>query len=204
MNKKFTFVLLLIVIGIIYIFNVEKIIQNKISILNTSIQSAFIKISTSIDDKTNKYFNQLDSITQLEKSNQEHLKYKILYDTLYNEQNDKNNTSALRKSYQTDLNLEPVRVLSYLDFKDYSRVRVDISDLNSSKIYALITYDGFSAGILHSKNDSFVGYLNQNNKCNYAVFIGKEKSPGITSGVNENGNLLIRYVPIWKKVLIGD
>ena len=46
------------------------------------------------------------------------------------------------ESYKSDLKLEKVKVLSYYKFNDYSRVIIDKKDLNTSKIYSLITLDG--------------------------------------------------------------
>ncbi|MGB5867516.1 MAG: rod shape-determining protein MreC [Arcobacteraceae bacterium] len=202
MNKKFTLFLIILTIGILYFFNVEKIIQNKLSTLNQSIQKSYINIFVSINDVIEKYVNQTNSISKLKSSNDEHLKYKLLYDVKVNELNELNNNLNIIKPL--DLKLDKVKVLSYYKFNDYSRVIIDKKDLNSSKIYSLITFDGFSAGIVVNKSDSSVAYLNENSKCNYTVFIGKNNVPGITSGILDDGQLLIKYVPIWQNISIGD
>jgi len=204
MNKKFTLFLIILTIGIIYIFNIEKALQHKLSILNKSIQSTYINFFATINSSIDKYLNQLDYIDTLKTSNDIHLKYKVLYDTKVNELNELNKNVNIINTTKLNLSLEKVKVLSYYKFNDSSRVIINKKDLNTTKIYSLITFDGFSAGIVLNKNDISIAYLNANERCNYTVFMGKENVPGITSGINKDGNILIKYVPIWKTVTVGD
>lgn len=170
--------------------------------LNKSIQSTYINVFISISHSIDKYLNQLNTINKLSTSNNEHLKYKVLYDTTLNELQDLNQTIQIQTPI--DLYLEKVRVLSYYKFNDFSRVILNKNDLDTSKIYSLITFDGYSAGIVLHKNDNSIAYLNENSKCNYTVFIGKNNVPGITNGIDESGNIIIKFVPIWQEVNIGD
>jgi len=204
MNKKLTLFLILISIGLLYLFNIERVIQNKLSILKKSIQSTYVNSVVTISNFVDKYLNQLDYIEQLKNSNNQHLQYKLLNDVKENELKELTNSLNMVQSNTLPLSLEKVKVLSYYKLEDNSRVIIDKSDLNSSKIYALITFDGFSAGIVLHKNEISLAYLNQNSKCNYTVGIGDENVPGITSGFNEEGNLLVKYVPIWQTITIGD
>jgi len=202
MNKKFTLFLILLTISVLYFFNIERVIQNKLSMLNQSLQTSYINIFVSISSSIEKYINQISYIEQLKTSNDEHLKYKLLYDIKLNEWNELNHNVNIMKPL--DLELNKVKVLSYYKFNDASRVIIDKNDLNSSKIYSLITFDGYSAGIVLNKKGTSIAYLNENIKCNYTVYIGKNNVPGITSGVFDDGLLLIRYVPIWQNIQIGD
>jgi len=204
MNKKFTLFLIILTIGILYIFNIERVIQHKLSILNQSIQSTYINFFLSINNTLDKYINQLEYINQLKRLNDSHLKYKLLYDVKINELNELNMNINIIKSTKLEFKLDKVKVLSYYKFNDNSRVIIDKKDLNTTKIYSLFTFDGYSAGIVLNKNDISIAYLNENERCNYTVFIGKENAPGITSGINNDGKILIKYVPIWKTVSIGD
>ena len=204
MNKKFTLFFIILTISILYIFNIEKFIQNKLSVLNNTIKSTYITIFSSINQTIDTYLNQIDYIKELEITNDINQKYKLLYYAKQNELKDLNANVQLITSYDSDLDLKKVKVLSYYKFNDNSRVTIDQNDLNSSNIYSLITFDGYSAGIVLNKNGSSIAYLNNNDRCNYTVFIGEENAPGITSGFDATGQLLIKYVPIWKKVSIGD
>jgi len=204
MNKKFTLFFIILVISIIYIFNIEKVIQYKLSILNNTIKSTYITIFSSINNTIDTYLNQLDYIDRLEETNSINQKYKLLYNSTKNELHELNSNIQLTQSNNTELDLKKVKVLSYYKFNDNSRVIINANDLNSSNIYSLITLDGYSAGIVLNKKGTSIAYLNENDRCNYTVFIGKENAPGITSGINNDGKLLIKYVPIWKKVSVGD
>jgi len=204
MNKKFTLFVILLSICILYMFNMEKVIQNKLSILNKSIQSTYINFLDLVTNSFDTYLNQLEYITNLETSNKNHLKYKLLYDTQTNEMKELYNNIKVIQSKEKNFNYEKVKVLSYYKFNDFSRVIIDKENLDNTKIYSLITFDGYSAGIVLNKNNISIAYLNENERCNYTVFIGNEKVPGITSGITSEGKILIKYVPIWQKVSIGE
>jgi len=205
MNKKFTLFIIILTVGILYIFNIERIIQHKLSMLNKSIQATYVNFFVSVNNIVNKYINQLDYINQLKTSNEMHLKYKVLYDVKSSELTElEKNLEIIKTSNKLELQLAKVKVLSYYKFNDNTRVIIDKKDLNTSKIYSLITFDGYSAGIVLNKNDISIAYLNENERCNYTVFIGKENAPGITSGIDSDGKILIKYVPIWQNVTIGD
>jgi len=202
MNKKFILFVLVLVISIGYLFNIERVIQEKLSLLNKSIQSTYINIFVTINNSIHKYISQIDYISQLQTSNEENLRYKTLYETTVNSLNELNKNINIIEPLNLDL--EKVKVLSYYKFNDYSRVVINKKDLDKSKIYALITFDGYSAGIVLNKSASSIAYLNENAKCNYTVFIGENNVPGITSGIQEDGQIIIKYVPIWQNIKLGD
>lgn len=202
MNKKFIFIVLIILISLLYFFNFEKVIASKFSSINNAISSYYIQAFIFTGDVVNKYFNQLNYVEELKKSNNEYLQYKLLYEKKVEEIRELNKT--LQILVNPEKVYEKIKVLSYYSIGDYSKVIIDKGYIPKEKIYPLITLDGFSAGIAMNKNNQSIAYLNQNEKCNYTVYIGEENAPGITSGVTENGEIIIRYVPIWKEVEIDD
>jgi rod shape-determining protein MreC len=201
MNKKFLLFLMAIFIAILYFFNIEKLISNKINILNNTIKSTYINTFILINHSINKYLFQIDYINQLISANKKHLKYKTLYEKNLND------LIELNKKIEIDIKPEKdykkVRVISYYKFNDHSQVVLDFKN-KIDTISALITYDGFSAGIALNKNNKSIAYLNQHKRCNYTVFIGEGNAPGITSGIKNDGNIIVKYVPIWKNVKLGD
>lgn len=202
MNKKFVFFLLVFGIVISYLFSFEKVIVNKIYMLNSTISSAFIELFIYTNETFNKYFNQLGYIEQLKSENEKNIQYKLMYEKKVEELN------SLQKDFKIStekkLNYERVKVLSYYNFKDHSKVLIDKKLNNNEKIYPLITIDGYSAGIVLTKHKKTVAYLNQNEKCNYTVYIGENDTPGISSGTTENGDIIVKYVPIWKEIALND
>ena len=190
-----------ITIAILYFFNIEKLINNKINILSNTIKSSYIHLLTSINDSINKYLFQLDYIDRLVASNKINLQYKILYEKNLNELEELN--KKIKIDIKPEKDYKNVRVISYYKFNDHSQVILDLKN-KLDTISALITYDGFSAGIALNKDNKSIAYLNQHKRCNYTVFIGKENAPGITSGIKDDGNIIVKYVPIWKSVKLGD
>jgi rod shape-determining protein MreC len=95
-----------------------------------------------------------------------------------------------------------VRSLSYQKFGDLNRVWLDIDDYNASKIYGL-TYNELVAGIVVSQNKKPLGLLNRDIQSSYSVYVGKAHAPGIAHGNNAK-NLVVKFIPAWFKVEIGD
>lgn len=199
MNKKVLISLfLLFYIG--YYFHFDEYIQDKIVQITKSISSYIISNFDFINNNINNYLKEVSYVKKLEEENNRNKQYRIKYNILKKEI-DEYNSSIL--SYDTNLSLQKVSILSYKNFNDYSKAILNFNILNH-KIYALLTYDGFSAGIVTKENKQSIAYFNNNSRANYTVFIGKNNIPGITSGTDFNGKLIIKYVPLWRDVKIGD
>lgn len=202
MSRNFLLITTIFIVVIGYIFNLDNIIKNNLSILGNNISSGYINTMVSIESSINKYFNQTSYIEQLKKENKEYTKYKTLYNIAENELHELRNMFHVK--HDENLQLQRVKVLSSYTLYEPSIVRFNGNLDIDNAITPIITYDGFSAGILIKKDKYTLGYLNKNPKCNYAVYIGKENAPGITSGMDDEGNLIIKHIPKWKKVYIDD
>jgi len=192
MNKKLLFSFILTIIFLSYIFNIDRLILNKLSVLNTDIQNSYISKIISTESFISTYFNQAQQIEKLKVEVKENEQYKILY-------------NKIKKSSLIEQNssLESIKVISYINFTDFSKVNLS-KIKNSNNIFALITKDGNSAGIVKHENNATVGYLNHNTKCSYAVFMGDEKIPGITHGNLHKDIITVKFIPLWQKLNIGD
>lgn len=203
MNKKFLLFIIAISIAIMYLFSFERVIYQELLKLNSQVQKIYLNTFIYVHESVNKYFNQLDHIEQLKEQNRLNTQYKLLYEQKSNDYDQL--VTYFEKKQSNELSLKEVQVVSYYQMYDYSKVIIQYDDSEENEnIKALVTYDGYSAGIVVNKNQQSIAYLNQSNKCNYTVFIGKNNAPGITSGIDYLGRLVIKYVPIWKKVEIGD
>ena len=187
MNKKFLFILILIFLS--YIFNIDKFISNKITILNINIKENYIYVLSYLNNFITKHFNQEKQIINLQNKLLE--KEKLLC------------TTNIKTINTNDNILSKIDVLSYIDFSDFSKVILKPVS-NVKKISALITKNGYSAGIIKKKGIEYIGYLNHNPKSNYAVYIGKNNAPGITHGIPHNENIKIKFIPLWQNINIGD
>lgn len=196
--RKLLFFTLFIVIGLSYLFEVDKHITSKFSFFNdlkVSYINKVISISTSIE----RHFNQIATIEELTNQNEQLLEYKILFNST------KEQLENLKKSLNLNIEKKPqiefVKVLSYISFNDFTKVWLD-KKKDDDKILGLIS-DEYAAGIVVSENNQAVALLNGNKNCSYAVFIGEEKSPGIMTST-KNKELLIKFIPVWSDIQKGD
>ncbi|MEA3383641.1 MAG: rod shape-determining protein MreC [Campylobacterota bacterium] len=203
MNKKFLIFVAILLISFSYIFNVDRFLRNQFSALNNSIISIYLNSLVAVQVTVNKYFNQLDYIEQLKTQNDENQKYKLLYNTTNQKLKELKEFSS-NDFNQTEYNITKVKVLSYYKFNDHTKVLISEKLNNSKSINSLITYDGYSAGIVLEKENKTISYLNENEKCNYTVYIGENNAPGITAGINKNGLLVVKFIPLWKQIKIDD
>ena len=202
MNKKFSLFFIILTFGILYILNVDRVVKIQLISFNKYIQSSYVNSVVFVGEIIDKYFSQIEHIEQLKDSNNQYQLYKLLYDKNQNRLKEFVTNNSIDKL--KNKKYIKVKALSYYQFNDFSRVILDIKSIKKDKIYALATLDGYSAGTVLMKDNKPIAFLNQNYRCNYTVFIGDESSPGITSGVTSHGDLIIKYVPIWKNVTIGD
>ena len=190
-NKRFFFLFIIIILILLsYMFRIDRSISDKLFVINTNIKEAYLAKFTNIQNLISKYFHQTEQIIQFKKDALKNEKYKLLYLT--------------KCKLKSDLNssLSRASVISYINFNDFSEV-IFSSKLDIKNISALITDDGYSAGIIKKENHN-IGYLNHHPKSNYAVFIGKNNVPGITHGKKDEEYITIKYVPLWQEISIGD
>jgi rod shape-determining protein MreC len=190
MNKKLFFVFTTIIILVSYIFNVDRVISNKLSTLNYNIKTFYISKLVNISSFISQHFNQQTQIIQLKKDVIKNEQYKILY------------LKTTAKKY-VEKSPQLIKVISYANFNNFSEVILD-SNITLNKISALITNDGYSAGVARLTQKNNIGYLNHHPKSNYAVYIGKLKVPGITQGKKNEELITVKFIPLWKQIKVGD
>ncbi len=193
MNKRVLFSFTLLLIFVAYIFNIDKLISTKISILNMNIKDSYLLTINTINNYLSKYSNQAEQISQLNYQLSQSEKYKIFYLKA---------TSKSKTPYTPYV--EIADVISYVKFNDFSKVLLKVTNNNINNISALITSEGYSAGIMIKNDSKYIGLLNTNEKSNYAVFIGDNQVPGITHGHYTNENIIVKYIPIWQEIKIHD
>ncbi len=184
-------------LGALYFTN---IIQSPfISTLN-SIKSNYHSSIEFIQKTYEQHLFQAQHITQLNEKLQKYENNHLVMQQLASEVNDlfQENKSKLK----TDPKVELIRTISYQKFGDLNRVWLEINDYNNSKIYGL-TYKELVAGIVISENSRALGLLNRDIKSSYAVYVGKDKAPGIAHG-NNSENLTIKFIPAWFNIEPGD
>jgi rod shape-determining protein MreC len=181
--------------------NIDKDITKHYYNFTDSIKSSYSKSVAFINSGLDLYFFQIQHIEDLRKQINENNNYKLLYQSTQNELDkmltDLNSTSSL------EFDTVYTEVLSYTNLNDYSKVVLN-KPIPENKIFPILTPKGYSAGIAINEQGRSIGLLNNNSKCNYAVFIGNQNAPGITSGINEKGQIIIKHIPIWFNIKEGE
>ena len=165
-----------------------------------NIKVSYHNIKDLISVNIDKHFLQASKIEELKFKLEKYENNHLVLQELSSEIND---LFALNKSkLLTNPDVELVRSISYQKFGDLNRIWLEIDDYNSSKIYGL-SYKEKVAGIVIEKNGKPLGLLNKDIKSTYAVYIGKKKAPGIAHG-NNSKNLIIKFIPAWFTLKVGD
>lgn len=199
--RKFLFIILFLIVSLLYLFDADKLIVKKFTFFNDlklSYINKVIGISTSIE----KYFNQASSIEKLRTENDELKEYKILYTATQKQLDIIKEFISTNDTNQSKPNINLAKVLSYINFNDFTKVWLD-QEKEDESILGLITEE-YAAGIVVKENGKSVALLNGNKECSYAVFIGEDKVPGIVTSSKDGKNLTIQYIPIWAEIKIGD
>jgi len=200
MNKSllgFFSIFIALLVGAFYYTN---IIQSPFITALSTVNSTYHNSIEFIQIQINRHFFQAQHIATLEEKLQKYENNHLVMQQLASEVNDlfKENHSKLR----TDPKVQLVRTISYEKFGNLNKIWLEIPDYNSSKIYGL-TYNELVAGIVISKNKRPLGLLNKDIKSSYAVYVGEKKAPGIAHGNNAD-NLIVKFIPAWFNLNIGD
>ena len=199
--RKFLFALLFIIASLSYLFEVDELLAKKFTFFDDfkiSYINKFINISNSVE----KHFNQASTIENLTIENNELKAYKILYTATQKQLDAIKELLVQVELTQLKPKIELVKVLSYINFNDFTKVWLDKVPQNDN-ILGLIT-ENYAAGIVVNKDGRSVGLLNGNKDSSYAVFIGEGKAPGIVTASKTQDKLLIKYIPIWAEINKGD
>ncbi|RXJ95515.1 rod shape-determining protein MreC [Arcobacter sp. AHV-9/2010] len=199
--KRFLFLSLFIFAGLIYLFEVDEYISKQFGFfagLKNSYINGYINFSQNIKN----HFNQEALIKELQSENLKLKEYKYLYESTISKIDSLKEFLINVEIPNINAKIDIVRVLSYINFDDFTTVLID-KELDE-KIVGLIS-ENYAAGIALKRGAKNIGLLNGNEDCTYAVFIGNSKSSGILTSKDDNHNLLqVKFIPIWANINIGD
>ncbi len=200
MNKELTsffFIFIVLFIGALYYTNIiQEPIINALNTIKTTYHSSVQATKDAID----KHFFQAQEIESLKEKLATYENNHLVMQQLASEVEDlfALNHSTLRSNPKIEL----TRVISYEKFGDLNKLWIEVVDYNKTKIYGLI-YNEMVAGIIIPKESKPLALLNRDIKCAYAVYIGKDRAPGVAHGNNEE-NLIIDFIPAWHEIKVGD
>ncbi len=199
--RKLFFALLFIIAGLSYLFKVDELLVNKFTFFN-DFKIAYINKAINLSSKIEQHFDQATTIERLKTENNELKEYKILYTSTQKQLDALKEFLIHVEVPENKPQIELVKVLSYINFNDFTKVWLD-KESNNDEILGLIT-ENYAAGIAINKDGKTIGLLNGNKECSYAVFIGEGKNPGIITSSKNQEELIIKYIPIWSEINKGD
>ena len=197
--NKFIFFILLLAVSLGYIFEIDKALARSFNPFD-SLKRFYIDTTTSIQESKDKYFEQLITIEQLQKENKELRNYKLLYEASKNKFD--SILTTIQNPNSTTEQVKFARVLSYIDFDNYTKVWLDLEKKDNS-ILGVISED-YAAGIVVNQDGKAKALLNGNEKTNYAIFVGGNKAPGIIHASKSANHLVAKFIPIWFDIKKGD
>lgn len=200
--KRFLFLLLFVAVIVAYIFELDEVLAKNFKVF-ANLKTAYINSYISISENIKNHFEQKELIRLLQDENAQLKEYKILYDTTISKINNLKEFVNNVELPSMESKVEIVRVLSYINFDDFTNVWLEKEPEDNNKILGLIS-ENYAAGILLTKQGKSVGLLNGNKDCTYAVFIGNDKSPGIITAANSSDELFVKFIPVWSDIHIGD
>lgn len=200
--KRFLFLFIFIAVILAYIFELDEVLTRNFKVF-ANLKTAYINSYISISENIKNHFEQKELIRVLQNENAELKEYKILYNTTISKINNLKDFVNNVEIPSMTSKIEIVRVLSYINFDDFTNVWLEKTPEENNKILGLIS-ENYAAGILIKKQGKSVGLLNGNKDCTYAVFIGNDKSPGIVTASNNSDELFVKFIPVWSDINIGD
>lgn len=197
--NKLVFLFILLIVTVVYIFKKDRLLSDNYPIIN-ELKAKYIQKVITFEEIAQTYFKQTQTIKELKAQNEELVKFQSLFQSTQTQL--QNLQAAIDSVHNIEEDVKLAKVLSYVDMNDFTKVWLDLKK-EDNKIEALI--DGeYSAGIVINKSGYAQALLNGNEKCNYSVFIGENKAPGITHEHKESKYITVKYIPIWIDIKVSD
>ncbi len=198
MNKKTFFASFLVIIVLVISFSSTDSLKSSVLKLSNKIKSNFIYIVDSINFEIHTWFNQRETIYELNekvKKLEPMASLSVAYATkLNNFLKDVNLSTYNPKMHLT-------RAISYVNIEDPYKLWLEFNEFDKDRIYGLL-YRGYSVGIVKQHYGQALAVLHMSKECKYSVYIGDQKTPGILFG-NEPF-MKVKYIPLYADVKVGD
>ena len=204
MRSKLFYLLLFVLILFVLIAQESQTAQRVLLDTMNPVKQTYRNLTDNVVSRSKSYLFQKETIENLTKENKA-LKKLLLDQTRYLQQ-----LSGLYKALPS-LEKLPYKSVSLVDTVSYVKLNSLDKILLSypkklkptdSKVYGLIQ-ENVVGGTAVVENGNLYGYLSSNPKCKFAVFIGKDRVPGIIEGVDKS-LMRIKYIPKWANIKKGD
>lgn len=202
-TKNLVIILFLLFVATVVTKNDGKVIDILLSLVNP-VKQTYTNITRDLDDKSQSYVYQKESIERLTKENK-FLRKRLLEQKHYIQQVKDLYARVPSLERIPRRSVEIVQTISYVKLNSFSQVILtkpdSLKDSNKS-LYGLIQND-VVAGVAQIRNNNLYGSLISNEKCRFSVFVGKDRAAGIAMGINTN-KMYIKFIPKWSDIKVGD
>ncbi len=176
-------------------------IRTLFSTFTTAIQTTYLDFKESVGEMVERHFMQVRTIERLHRTNEK------LSERLIRFQNDAASYRALKSAMglEVDMNLSviPVRTYGYALLGNFQQLWLErFRNYDPEKNYGVIR-NGYAIGIVVEEENRPLMILAGDKACNFAVYIGKKRAPGIATGKDAR-HMIVKYIPEWMKIEIGD
>jgi rod shape-determining protein MreC len=181
--------------------NDERITDTLLGAINP-IKKSYKHFIQEIEDKSDSYFFQEESIEKLDVENRI-LRQRLLEQMHYLEEI-KNIYNVLPDLSHTPFHSTSiVETISYIKLNTYSQIILtQPKNLKVDTLYGMVQGD-VVAGVASLQQQQLYGYLTSDKRCRFSVFIGESNAPGIAEGI-EDKKMVIKFIPKWHHINIGD
>ncbi len=200
MYKSFLIFLALFLIGLIYLFGFDNTLSNRIENINIKISKQYDKIYQTISHIAQRHTEQKKWIIQLQEYTIKLKEQSMLLSRDLEYYKDQVAFGKLDIPDTKDVTL--ARVVAVQNIYKSSRFWISL-DKNITKISGLIS-NNFAAGIVKLDDNRPLIYLNHDEKANYGVYIGANKAFGITHGQKNSKDIIVKFIPIFSDIKVGD
>ncbi|WP_300361359.1 rod shape-determining protein MreC [Hydrogenimonas sp.] len=196
---KVPFFILAGIVGILILYSPA--IRDFFTAFTSTIQTAYFDLRKSIEEGVQRHWMQADTIDTLNRKVQNLEKNLILC------RSDIRKYQAMKEALdpRPDVNatVEAVRVKGYALLGNFQQLWLeDFPDYNPLKNYGVIR-GGFAVGIVVEEKRRPLMILAGDKACNFAVYIGKNRAPGIAMGKDPK-HMVVKYIPEWMRLAPGD
>jgi len=203
MNRFFyktpSFVFVLVIAGALVYYSPA--LRMYITQFTDSINSFYHSIVNSIYETINIHTFQAKRIKELKDE------LNSCKDSFYTFRSDIEQYHSLKKELllHNDVNISSqiIQPLGYAQLGNFQKLWLErFKDYDPRYIYGVLK-DGSAVGIIVEKQNRPLMVLAGDPECNFAVYIGKSKAPGIAFGLDAK-TMVVRYIPEWIRISIGD
>jgi rod shape-determining protein MreC len=199
-----------ITIFLLFVILIALILHNKNDQINSDLQSKlspikglYVDTINGIKNSFEDYLDQKNTIERYKKENEE-LKLQLSDQLNYIDESKKlyKVFPSLRK-IKLSKNIDVVQTISYVKFNNFSQIILTKPNkIEENRIYGLIQ-DGVVGGVARVENNQLIGYLPNDEKSRFSVFIGNINAPGIAIGSGSRYTT-VQFIPKWFNIRTGD